>query len=177
MASSAPATSVEKQHNLPEKSPSGTPPPEPLHQADQSQKPGKIKQGGSGASFTERQKVASVNNLQKAELGKLLKKDLEKKVQELTVELEMANLEAKRQKEKKQREKQRANTLAELAALQSKIPKAPQPNAEAATTVAFKDTERQSPQPPPDPKKDPRVRAYMAQGADLKMAMRMAGLA
>ncbi len=168
-------TSVERQHDTPEEGPAGAPEQTSEDPTDTGPKSTKTKQGGSGASYTEKQKLASVQNLQKANAGKLLKKDLEKKVAELETELEKATLEAQRQKEKKRREKQRANTLAELAAQQRKQPQAPEPQQEEGPKQAsFENTER--PQPRQDPRKNPRVQAFMAQGADLKMAMRMAGV-
>lgn len=168
-------STVERQRDTPEEAPPGTSEQTSLDLTDTAQNLGKTKQGGSGASFTEKQKQASVLNLQKAAAGKLLKKDLEKKVVELEEQLEKATLEAQRQKEKKRREKQRANTLAELAAQQKKQTQAPAPQPEEGPKQAsFDNTER--PQPVQDPRKNPRVRAFMAQGADLKMAMRMAGV-
>ena len=165
-------SSVERQHTEEAQQ------PEP-QDTQEAPKPKEItRKCGSGATYTEAQKLSAISNLSKANQGKLLKKDLERRVTELQSELDKANLEVQRQKDKKKREKQRANTLAELATKQNREAKPPPPKDESVPTqqtkqIAFEQAERS---PPQDPRDNPKVRRFMAQGADLRTAMAMAGV-
>jgi hypothetical protein len=172
------ASTVEKQHD---EQPAAA---EPAPATQLVMTKTRAKQGGSGATTTPAQQEAARTNIAKAAAGKMLKKDLEKKVEEMTAELEATKLEAQRQREKKQRHKARANTLAELAANQNREPRPPAPTtplapnrseraSREAKSVAFEDVERPE---APNPRDNPHVRRLMSQGADLRTAMAMVGM-
>lgn len=136
----------------------------------------------TGYKPSEKQKNASLKNLEGAVLAKKNKKVIEKQLEELTeklqqaqIEVENARTEAARQKKKKQARKAEAQTLQQLLVKQEK-PKAKMPDeVKAEVMVREAVVQPQVEAKPPNPREDPRVRAYMNSGADLKTAMMMCG--
>jgi len=143
-------------------------------------KPENQQVGSAGVTTSKKQAGSSILNLREAKQspGRMLKRELEDLVTTLDRDLAAAKEEILRQKEKKRREKSRANTLAELAKKQSEEPRAPEPKDDKPIPntpqqqVSFETAEK----PKMNPRDNPKVKRFLQQGADLKTAIKMAGV-
>jgi len=176
---------VEKQTN--NTSDTDADPGAPSEPHAEPQEPTKKKRGrpakpkeATGYVMSEKQRLAALHNLKAAPNGHLRIKDLQQKVNELADKLEQSQIdaekhknEAERQKQKKKARKEEVQSLQQLL-LKESGKKPPKKEEKAEETI------RENPVPaepaPPDPRKDPRVRKMMSQGADYKTALLLLGL-